>query len=383
MKSIILHNLFAGPGVKDVSSDSNLWHVRNYEAVSEKVYVLLLAFKIKNKKVIRKGKTIIIAVGTSSTIVNIFLSPFKLVKFVLRLKPKLTITYEQVFLWWTLIFVKLFTKTINILIPIALPHKIYEITGKSLSLKLPIWFEKILRNWSFRSVTKIVTTKNLGDYKKWLLNDKIAKNKTLIFNKLPEEVPSVNFVSNINKCREPISLNSKTYNLITIGRLQSEKLIDHTILAVTQLIKRDNRYRLTIIGDGDEKDKLMELVRKNQVCEYVKFEGYKNTLEIIEYCKSMHVFVSPYTGGALREAALLRLPIVAYNTDWIKNELLPNEEYAAAEFLNYQQMADKIEQVILDSDYAKKIVNNMFNKAKELWTPDGLDKEFERFFPAE
>lgn len=380
MKSVILQNLLAGPGVKDTSPDSNLWHVRNYEAVADRVFVLFLGFRKGGKKVLRRGNTIIIAVGTGSNAKDIFLSPFKLYKFVKRLKPAMTITYEQVFLWWTLLFVRLLTRTVNIMIPIALPAKIYEITGKSLSGRLPIWFEKIFRRWSFRMVTKVVTTKNLGDYKKWLLNDRIGKKKAVIMNKLPEEAPSINFLSNINRQRAVPSADSPAYNLVTVGRLQKEKLIDHTILAMAELVKKDPRYKLYIIGDGEERQNLEELVKKNMLTQQVEFKGYLNTAQIIEHCKEMHVFLSPYTGGALREAALLNLPIVAYNTDWIKDELKPDIEYAAVEFLNYKQMAGQVNRVITDQAFTGMLVSNMAEKAKILWTLTGLDKEFEVFF---
>ena len=380
MRSVILHNLLAGPGVTDISPDSNLWHVRNYEAVAGRVYVVFLGFRIKDKKVIRRGNTICIAIGAGSTLKDIFLSPFKLYKLTRRIKPDMTITYEQVFLWWTLVFVRLFSRVVNIMIPIALPSKIYEITGRSLSGRLPIWVEKILRRWSFRSVTKVVTTRNLGDYKKWLLNDRVAKRKTVIMNKLPEEAPSINFLSNLNQKRSIPSPRSESYNIITVGRLQKEKLIDHAILALAELVKKDTRYRLSIIGDGEERKNLQELAESIQVSAYVKFEGYLNTAQIIAYYKDMHLFLSPYTGGALREAALWGLPIVAYNTDWIKDELKPDEEYAAAEFLNYQQLAGKIEQIIKDPVFAQQLVVNMSVKAEKLWTLTGVDKEFDVFF---
>jgi glycosyltransferase involved in cell wall biosynthesis len=379
VRKILLHNLLAGPGVTDISPDSNLWHVRNYEPVAEKVYVLQLASQIDKRKVIRKGKTIVIAMGTGSSAKDIFLSPFKMFKMVRRIKPEVTVTYEQVFLFWTLLFTRMFQNSVNIMIPIALPSKIYEITKRSLSGRLPICFEKIFRKLSFLVVTNIVTTKNLGDYKKWLLNDPIGKKKTLVFDKLPEEVPSFNFVSGMNTERlVPTSL-SPTYNLLVVSRLHPEKLIDHAILALAELIKKDKRYRLSIIGDGDELENLKAIAEKEGVTNFVKFEGYRNTSEIIEQYKSTHVFVSPYTGGALREAALLKLPIVAYNTDWLKDDLKPDEEYAAVEFMNYRQMAEQIELVIINPEFAAMLVRNMSVKAQQLWTPIGLDKEFEKF----
>ncbi len=378
MRSVILHNLLAGPGVKDISADSNLWHVRNYEAVADKVYVLFLAGTIPGRKVMRNGNTIVIAVGSGSLAKNIFLSPFRLWKLVRRIRPELTITYEQVFLWWTIFSVRLFSKTRNLMIPIALPDKIYEITGRSLSGKLPIWFEKIFRRWSMRSVTKIITTKSLGDYKKWLLGDHLAARKTIVLDKLPEEAPSLNFLAHINDERIFPGADAPAYNLVIIGRLRAEKLVDHAILALAELLQRDKRYRLYIIGEGEEKDNLKALAVQKGVAAQVIFEGYKNTAQIIRFYRDMHVFVSPYTGGALREAALLKLPIVAYNTDWIRDELVPDTEFASAEFLNYHQLADKIRQVITDPVFRKNLIDNMFAKAQQRWTLAGAKEGFEK-----
>ncbi len=377
MKSLILHNLLAGPGVKDTSADSNLWHVRNYEAVADRVYVVFLANRIKGKNVLRNGRTVIIAAGSGSLWKDIFLSPFRLSRLVRRLHPDLTVSYEQVFLWWTLRWVRWFTRTRNWMIPIALPDKIYEITGRSLSGKLPIWFEKTLRRWSMRSVTSIITTKSLGDYKKWLLSDKVASRKTMVLDKLPEEAPSLNFLSHLQDKRTYADASSPNVNLVLIGRLRPEKLTDHAILALAELAAKDRRYRLYIIGEGEEKENLKKLAAEKGVGNLVFFEGYRNTSQIIEFYKGMHVFVSPYTGGALREAALLKLPIVAYNTDWIRDELVPDLEYAAAEFLNYRDLAGKIERIIEDPGYRDRLVNHMFVKAQERWTLQGVKEVFE------
>lgn len=375
---MILHNLLGGPGVTDISPSSNLWHVRNYEIVSEKVYAVFLANKIDGKNIIRNGNTIVIAVGTGSLTKDIILSPFKLYKLVKRLKPQLNISYEQIFLWWNILLVRWFNKTKNILIPIAIPEKLYEITGKSFSGRFPIWFEKILRRWSFRAAAKVVTANTLPAYVEWLNGIRQAKKKLVVFEKLPETGPSINYILNMGKNREFSDNKSPVFNLISIGRLSSEKMIGHTILALAELVKRDKRFELYIIGEGAEKEKLEKLTVELGVVEHVHFEGYKNTIEIIDICSRMHVMLSPYTGGALREAALLKLPIVAYNTDWIIEGLEKDVEYGSAEYKNYKEMADKAEMVVKNPAFAEKLVSNMYRKAERLWTPFGLDKEFEQ-----
>lgn len=378
INSIIVHNILAGPGLTDISPASNLWHIRNYETVSKKVYVLAMGSRLNGKKIIRKGNTIVISLGSGSTSKDIFLSIFFLFKFVRRIKPELTISYEQVFLWWTLLLTKIFTKTISLAIPIALPEQIYLVTGKSLSRILPIWLERISRDWSFRMVNKIVTTKNLGDYRRWLLSDHIAKRKTIVLNSLPEEAPSFNYILNRREKRV-VPDDSDCYHLFVTARLEKEKLIDHAILALAELAKRSSKYRLTIVGGGSMHDELIKMAKEKGLSEYISFEGYKNTLEIIEYYKRMHVFLSPYTGGAFREAALMSIPIVAYNHDWIKGALVPDVEYAAVEFLNYVHMADQIERVIKDNEFADLLVRNMSVKAEELWMLKNVSKEFDAF----
>lgn len=379
-KAVLVYNLLAGPGVSDPSKESNMWHVRNYEFVFDKVYVLFLASTLEDKKVIRNGKTIAIAIGSKSLFGNIFFSPFRLYRIAKRVNPSLLVTYEQVFVWWILFKVNLFRRIPNMLIPIAFPETVYKTTGKSLSQKLPIWFEKILRRWSFRKADKIVTTKNLDEYQDWLLSDRIAAPKTIIFNKLPEEIPPFIFLKNAGARNVEKLKQANTFNLLIIGRLLKEKLTDHAILALAELLSKDKRYRLSIIGEGEQQKELEDLAKKLNIREFIRFEGYKNSKEIIEVYSNTHVVVSPYTGGSLRETALLKVPIAAYATDWLIKTLVADKEYAAAEFLNYKQLAEQIEKLASNYDCAIKLAENMYCKAVDLWTPQGLKDEYETFF---
>lgn len=70
-----------------------------------------------------------------------------------------------------------------------------------------------------------------------------------------------------------------------VGRLVKEKGVDKIIKAIDEM---DTRYRLTIIGDGPEMDKLKELVRDKS---RIKFLGTRNDIGRLVYSKDIFIHV--------------------------------------------------------------------------------------------
>ena len=64
-----------------------------------------------------------------------------------------------------------------------------------------------------------------------------------------------------------------TYEFITAGRLVKVKQIDKVIEAFSKLLKENQDIKLTIIGQGEEKNKLEQQVEELNIGKYVEFTG--------------------------------------------------------------------------------------------------------------
>jgi len=139
---------------------------------------------------------------------------------------------------------------------------------------------------------------------------------------------------------------SKEYiNLISVGNLREEKRFD-LLLRVFSLL--DNRYRLTIIGDGVKRDELEELASSLNLKERVKFLGYKKNP--YPYMREADIFIltSEYEGfpNVVLEANLLGLFVVGFKSAGGVDEIIDNRDVGIlVEFGDIELLAEKIEEI--------------------------------------
>lgn len=109
----------------------------------------------------------------------------------------------------------------------------------------------------------------------------------------------------------------KNLNLISVGRLHDGKRFDEMVRVFSKL--KNKNAKLYIIGDGDEKDKIKELVTSLNLNKRVVMTGNLNELEQEKYYLDSCLFLmTSITEGlpmVLLEAMSHGLPCVAYETE--------------------------------------------------------------------
>ena len=108
----------------------------------------------------------------------------------------------------------------------------------------------------------------------------------------------------------------KEINLITVGRLAPFKNIDRIILSMKILNSSKTKiFNLQIVGDGPERNKLEELVKSNNLVEYINFTGQldSNELDKIYQKSDIYIQASGYEGlpHTLLEAISHNLSIIS------------------------------------------------------------------------
>jgi colanic acid/amylovoran biosynthesis glycosyltransferase len=112
-----------------------------------------------------------------------------------------------------------------------------------------------------------------------------------------------------------------TIYLATTGRLVEKKGIEYAIQAVAKQAKITPNIEYNIIGDGELKAKLKQLIQKLGVEKIVKLVGWKNEQEIIEILDKTQIFLAPSVTAAdgnqdapvntLKEAMAMGLPVIS------------------------------------------------------------------------
>ena len=141
-----------------------------------------------------------------------------------------------------------------------------------------------------------------------------------------------------------------TINLINIGRLVRQKNQSEIIEALSN-IKKKERFRLLIIGQGPEKKNLINLIEKRKLKKLVKISDKQKDKNY--YLKKSDIFVlsSLYEGfpNVLLEAALNKKYIVSSDCPTGPKELIKSYKYGKLYKKNSISHLSKILQKIADN----------------------------------
>lgn len=139
-----------------------------------------------------------------------------------------------------------------------------------------------------------------------------VKRTSRIFN--PIDTDRVKALS----CAEPQPvLDSDVFHLVAVGRLVRQKGFDLLICALAKVVRnrRDwqGKIRLTLVGDGPERQALESLSRQQQVNDCIHFSGAEANPYPWMRSASLFVLSSRWEGfpNALAEAMCLGVPVLA------------------------------------------------------------------------
>lgn len=126
-------------------------------------------------------------------------------------------------------------------------------------------------------------------------------------------------VSKVDELRKKYNLKKDDFIVLFVGRLAEEKNVTFLIENHRNLIKKNKKCKLLIIGDGPDIDKFKKQVDELKMTNNVIFTGKVPWDIINEYYQLAHVFVSAShsetQGVTLLEAMAASIPVVACDDD--------------------------------------------------------------------
>ena len=217
--------------------------------------------------------------------------------------------------------------------------------GKGIKSKIKKTLDKKI--YSKYEMLVFVSKDNL---KKFRTVYKEIRNKYLELVKKDVICNYINQESVLKKAEEKaeIELKKDSMNFVTVARLVEQKGIDRLIEIHNKLIKEGYYHNFYVIGDGVEKEKLQEMVKKYEVEETFHLLGKKENP--YPYIKNADYFclLSRFEGYGmvLEEAKILNKPILI--TDTAAREAVEKYENSRIFENSEKGIYEGIKKVILD-----------------------------------
>ncbi|MCB0494158.1 MAG: glycosyltransferase family 4 protein [Cyclobacteriaceae bacterium] len=174
-------------------------------------------------------------------------------------------------------------------------------------------------------------------------------------------------------------------NMVSIGRLHWSKGYADLLLACDEMKKKEVSFKLTIIGEGEQRPLLEYMIRDLNLADVVELVGKQDVTSIKSYLSWADIFVlSSIAEGfpnVVAEAALAGIPIVASSGSFVSEVLSSESEFLIVPTGSPGEMANRLSE-LLDMDIGKK--NAMANRAREQTlvelAPDRHATLFEKFW---
>jgi len=181
-------------------------------------------------------------------------------------------------------------------------------------------------------------------------------------------------------------------NIITIGRLVKKKGIEFSIRAVAKIIKQNPEIKIhySIVGEGEFKNKLENLVLKLGIDENVSFLGLRSQREIIRLLHNSSFLLSSnvshkehgYDGipGVIREAMACCLPVIATKSGGIPEAVLDKKSGFLVSEKDVYGLTEKIQYLIDHRDMWREMGNIGCQHIKENFDINKLNDKLEEIY---
>ncbi len=195
----------------------------------------------------------------------------------------------------------------------------------------------------------------------FFLNRKIQSNLTK--RKSNSYFIFTNLIRKDEVCTKKSLSMHRPIRLLYVGRLSHEKGIEYLLRAVKILVSQDVKFKLSVCGDGPDREMATHLCDVLKLKNHVDMLGHmRRGVNLNKVYKSSDVFILPSLSEGvpkvLLEAMAQGLPIISTNVGGIPDVIKNNENGILVPSKSAEAIADAINLVLRDDSLRKKIVQN-------------------------
>lgn len=167
------------------------------------------------------------------------------------------------------------------------------------------------------------------------------------------------------KSDEKSNLDEKVF--LAAGRFHYQKGFDLLIEAFSIFCKKNSDWNLVIVGDGEEKENIKELVAKYNIESRVSLDPFTNNIKEYFLNSSVLALSSRWEGMPMivLEALEMGIPIVSFDITAIAPLVDNEKEGYIVKSYDVESFANAMLRIASSKEILKKFSNNCINKSKE------------------
>ena len=170
--------------------------------------------------------------------------------------------------------------------------------------------------------------------------------------------------------------------LLSVSRLHKQKGLEYLIKSLKNILAQDNNVHLVIVGKGEEKERLEDLVKQLNLEKFVTFTGFVDEKEKHALIKGCDVFCMPSIQEglpiALFDPMYYSKPVIVTTVSGV-SEVLGEEYEYTVEKENSQLLSMAISKLLLNDNERQRIGDNINMRLRNFF-PDSIVAEYERLY---
>lgn len=184
---------------------------------------------------------------------------------------------------------------------------------------------------------------------------------------------------------------AKTFELITVGRLNIVKGQLYALKVVKKLKQAGYQIKFKLIGDGPEKETLQNYIKQNNLGDTIYMLGAKSPKEVVSLLRESDLFlftsVSQYQGKstetqglATLEAMACGLPVIGFNSGGIKYTFEDKVSGFLCEEYDVDCVFDKVKYLIKNHKILKEMGVEARKFVTQNYSQDIIDAKWKNIY---
>ena len=154
-----------------------------------------------------------------------------------------------------------------------------------------------------------------------------------------------------------LPVRNRPKRLIYLGRLKKYKCIEHPILALPAVLKRVSDAEYWVVGEGDYRDELARIAKRQGVEDHVRFPGFMGGKDKVRLLQESRVltYTSPKEGWGLSviEAGACATPVVASDSPGLRESVVHGKTGFLVRHGDIHDLGEKIVTLLTDDALAE------------------------------